>query len=76
MYSLSLIHTHTQVLYYCKRLKTTYLYKDMLSELNVACHKCNEALFEYVSGKTQQIQSIKWENILKLHAWKHYSVIL
>jgi hypothetical protein len=37
----------------------------MLSELNVACHKYSETLSEYVSGKTQQIQLIKWENILK-----------
>ena len=52
-------HTHTQVPYYCKILKTTSLYKDMLSELNVACHKYSETLFEYMSGKTQQIQ-LKW----------------
>jgi hypothetical protein len=37
----------------------------MLSELNVASHKYSETLFVYVSGKTQQIQLIKWENILK-----------
>jgi len=41
------------------------LYKDMLSELNVAFHKFSETLFEYVPGKTQQIQLFKLENILK-----------
>ena len=38
----------------------------MLRELNVACHKYGETLFEYVSGRTPQIWLIKWENILKV----------
>jgi hypothetical protein len=36
------------------------MYKDMLRELNVAWHKYSETLFEDISGKTQQIQLIKW----------------
>jgi len=49
----------------CNLLIDFLLYKDMLSELNVAFHKYSETLFEYVSGKTQQIQLFKLENILK-----------
>jgi hypothetical protein len=42
----------------------------MLRELNVAWNKYSETLFEDICGKTQQVQLIKWENMLKGQACK------